>query len=158
MIYGELEQFKGNFTNCEAIRKAVRFVLDVAPGLPDGKHDIADGMFAELKHYSPAPAEERRYETHIKYVDLQVVFSGSEIVYCRPLEKGMAVAEDKLAENDVRFHVEPAPGPEVGLRLRPGLFLILFPADAHKTECCDGVETCRKAIVKIPAELVTSAF
>lgn len=158
MIYGELEQFKGNFTNCEALRKAVRFVLEAAPGLPDGKHDIADGMFAELKHYSPAPAEEKRYETHIKYIDLQAAFSGSEIVYCRPLEEGMAVVEDRMAENDVRFHAEPAPGPEVGIKLRPGVFLLLFPHDAHKTECYDGVESCRKAIVKIPVELVMPAF
>lgn len=158
MLYAGLELFKGNFSNCAALCAAARFVLDTAPGLPDGRHDIADGMFADVKRYSPAPAGERRYETHVKYVDLQAVLAGSEIVYCHPLGEGMAVTEDRLAGNDVRFHADPAPGAEVALRLRPGLFLLLFPADAHKPECFDGVAACRKVIVKIPVGLLAAAL
>lgn len=154
MIYGGIEHFRGIFCNCEAVKKALDFLVEKAPGLEDGTHDVADGIFIQMKHYSPAPAEERRYESHIKYIDVQVVFEGSEIIYYQPLLDIMTVTEDRLEANDVRFHGEPPAGPEIPLKLRPGLFAMLMPEDAHKTECFSGSPTARKAIAKIPVELV----
>ena len=154
MIYGAIKDFRGTFSNCEALARALAFLADKAPGLEDGRHQLGDGIYVDMKHYSPAPAAERRYESHIKYVDVQVVFEGAEIIYYQPLLTGMTVTEDKLEKNDVRFHAEPPAGPEIPLKLRPGLFVLLMPEDAHKTECFAGAANARKAIAKIPVELV----
>ncbi|MCC8190884.1 MAG: YhcH/YjgK/YiaL family protein [Planctomycetes bacterium] len=154
MIYGDIAHFRGKFCTSEAVKKALDFLMDKAPSLEDGTHDVADGIFIQLKCYSPEPAANRRYESHVKYIDLQVVYEGEEIIYNRPLDPALAVTEDLLADRDLRFHAEPAPGPEVALTLRPGLFALLMPQDMHKTECFCGTAKGRKAIAKIPVELV----
>lgn len=156
MIYGEIEHFRGRFCTSQAVKTALDFLVDRIPSLEDGKHDVEDGIFVQVKRYSPAPAAARRYESHIKYVDIQVVYEGSEIIYYQPLLDSMtkAVVEDRLATNDVRFHAEPPAGPEIPIKLRPGLFVLLMPEDAHKTECIGDSATARKAIAKIPVELM----
>jgi YhcH/YjgK/YiaL family protein len=79
---------------------------------------------------------------------------GREILYTQPLSKGAETTEDHLADRDVRFHDRLSDADGMPLTLRPGLFALLLPGDAHKPECFDGVKNCRKAIVKIPVGLL----
>ena len=150
MQYGDMKEFCEKIDGNEAVKRVLEYILYTAPNQPDGKYDLGDGIYVIVKEYNPAPADERRYETHDQYADIQVCLAGQEILYSHPLEKGMTVTEDRIEKNDVRFHVDPEPGKESALRLRPGLFALLMPEDAHKPECFDGVADCRKAIGKIP--------
>lgn len=153
MIYGDVsgvELFKGQ----NALYQSLLFWRDKAAGLPDGRHDLADGMFAQIKHYSPAPREERRYEAHIKYADIQCVLEGEEMIYVRPIP-GLTIQEDALAERDVVFYDQPADGvTELPCLIRPGFFILLYPEDAHKPECLVSASPCRKLVIKIPMSLL----
>lgn len=154
MIYADIEHFRRTFCNCEPVRRVMEFLVAKAPGLEDGRHELGDGMYVLLKHYSPAPAAERRYETHDKFIDVQVVLEGEEIMYWHPLTKDMATTEDRMEQSDVRFYANPTDGLDVPMLLRPGLFAFVLPPDAHKPECLVKTKNCRKAIAKIPVELV----
>ncbi|MDR1535443.1 MAG: YhcH/YjgK/YiaL family protein [Planctomycetota bacterium] len=154
MLYSEIKHFRGNFSACRALRLALDFLVDQAPGLPDGKHDLPDGMFIQIRHYEPAPAAGRRYETHVRMADIQAVLEGEEILYSQPLPEGALPTEDHLADRDLRFYDQLSDRNGYPLILRPGVFSLLLPADAHKPECFSGVGKCRKAIIKIPVELL----
>lgn len=150
MIYADLSDFLAMAAPGKALAVAVEFLRDRAADLPDGRHELGDGMYAEIRAYSPAPAGERRWERHAKFVDVHCVLEGAEEMLVRPSE-GMTVSEDLLAAKDLAFLEEPADGGALVLRLFPGRFLMTQPWDAHKSECRCGVDRGRKAVVKIPA-------
>ena len=152
MLYGELEDFKGELSNCKALKAAVAFCLK-ASSLGDGRHQLENGMYADIKRYSPKPEAERSYEAHVKYVDVQCVFEGSELIQVSPFSPGMKVKEAH-PERDLTFYEDPGKANEVPAVLRPGFFLVLFPRDAHKTECRFDADNARKVIVKVPVELM----
>ena len=154
MIYSDIGHFRGEFSSCRALRQALDFLAEKAFDLPDGKHELTDGMLIQIRRYDTGPAAGRRYETHIKMADIQSVLEGREILYTQPLPNGAETTEDHLADRDLRFHDRLSDADGMPLALRPGLFALLIPDDAHKPECFDGVKNCRKAIVKIPVGLL----
>ncbi|MDR2391547.1 MAG: YhcH/YjgK/YiaL family protein [Planctomycetota bacterium] len=155
MIYFDIQHFRRSAGTCRPIGKALEFISEKAHGLADGTHDLGNGMFAILKKYEPAAREKRRYESHVRMVDIQVVLDGAEIIYCcRSLPEGTKVTEDRLARDDVCFYEGLSLPGEFPLAMLPGLAAILTPADYHQTECFAGIKTCRKALIKIPVELM----
>lgn len=153
MLYGDIssvELFKGH----RALYEALTFWRDKAPGLADGRYDLQDGMFAQIKGYEPKPRDERRYETHVKFADIQCVLEGEEMLYVRAVP-GLKVFSDALSERDVAHYEQPDDGAEeLPCLLRPGFFVLVCPEDAHKPECLVGAEKARKLILKIPMALL----
>lgn len=137
----------------EIVGKLAEYLRDNAAALPEGRHDLWDGMFVVVKKYEPGDAGGKRFETHIRYADLQYVDQGGEEIHVTPLAD-LAVTEDRLEEDDVRFHESPEQEAIRKFRLGPGDFLLLMPEDAHKPECWCGVDSGRKCIVKIPVRLL----
>ena len=152
MLYGELEDFKGELSTCKALKTAVAMCLK-APSLEDGRHQLENGMYADIRRYTLEPEEERSYETHVKYVDVQCALEGSELIKVSPFNPAMTVKE-AYPERDLTYYHDWVKDSEVPTVLRPGFFLALFPKDAHKTGCRFDIDTVRKIIVKIPVELM----
>ncbi len=150
----------GNTSNAEwfankALREAVAFLRDKAPAAADGRYELSDGAYVMIKAFSPQPREQRRYETHVKFADIQCVLEGDETICVRPPE-GLRVEEEHLAERDIAYYHQPGDGaPEQDFVMRPGFFLLLCPEDAHKPECLTTVAQGRKAVVKIPMTSLT---
>ncbi len=154
MIYADYNHFMGDFTNCEPLRRILTFLWEKGPTLADGIYDLGtDGVYVQVKSHEPQPFAARRYETHIKHADVQMILEGEEQEYVQILSDDMKVVEDKLEESDVRFHADPAK-PGVAVTLRPGLFALFMPEDAHKTEVATTPMKVRKAIGKIPVGLL----
>lgn len=157
MLYGDFTAValsKGN----GALHGALAFWRDRAAGLPDGRYELEDGVFAQIKEVTAKAKDGPRYEYHVRYADIQCVLDGEEMIYVRPTE-GLAVADDKLEEKDVAYFSEPADGDgELSLVMRPGFFVLLYPEDAHKPECAVGAadlgKAHRKIIFKIPMNLL----
>ena len=97
--------------------------------LPVGRHDIdGDAVFALVQTYETRPPFPRRLETHRKYIDVQFLASGSEIIAIAPVD-GLAVIEAYDAVKDAAFHDAEAVT-EVLLRARH--FMVIFPHEAHQ--------------------------
>ena len=115
--------------------------------LGDGRHEIdADRVFVLMQSYTTKPEVEARLEIHRKYVDLQVILDGREVIYWAPadaLEADGAYSE----ERDVAFFKGGAPGV---VTLSAGTFAIFYPQDAHKPCCHWGAPSqVRKAVFKV---------
>lgn len=117
---------------------------------PDGKRVIEEEkLFALPQRYETAPAATKRFEAHRRYIDIQYVLEGEEIIEHAPIERLPEVTEAYCAERDVMFFRDPAATSRT--LLRAGDFAVYFPADGHKP-CCQAGDTpsaVRKIVMKI---------
>lgn len=109
-----------------AFAAAMRFLrehMDV--DLADGRYEIADGVYANVKRYETKPVENAKYEAHKNYADVQYLAKGREYMGWAPVERM------ELYEYNAEKDVYKVSG-EGGLYpLTEGTFAIVFPEDAH---------------------------
>ena len=117
---------------------------------PDGRHAIqGDALFAILDSGRTGPAATKRFESHRRYIDIQVNLRGGEVMEWTPLA-GLTVADDFAPDGDIAFYHAPTHAP-TRLHVRPEEFAIFWPEDAHKP-CCDGSQGAtdfRKVVFKV---------
>ncbi|BET69145.1 YhcH/YjgK/YiaL family protein [Opitutales bacterium ASA1] len=115
---------------------------------PDGRHDIdGERHFALVQTVPTAPAAEKQFEAHRRYIDIQYVVSGDEIMLHAPLA-GLREIAPFDPTRDVGFFHDPSSA--TALRVPPGSFAVFFPHDAHKPCCCPSSPgTVRKIVLKI---------
>lgn len=139
-----------------ALQQGLRFLMenDIA-ALNTGKQEIQGStMYAMISDYETQPKEERRPEAHQKYIDIQYLAAGEEMIGCGPLEASLVVDEDFLKEKDVIFYQGLTA--ETETVLQPGMFAIYFPWDVHRPNCAVGNQPCRvrKVVVKVAVDAV----
>ncbi len=109
-----------------------------------------DRISAQIQAYDSIAAEETRFEAHRRYIDIQIVLSGSETIYWAPLARTPKIRTAYNYDNDVVFFEDPEVS--VALRLDAGDFAIFFPSDAHKPRC---IANKREKIAKIVVKVAT---
>ena len=100
--------------------------------------------------YATGSREERRFEAHKKYIDVQVLLEGEECIEVS-LERDLATLESYDAQREVMFL--KAPEHVASLPMRPGWFAILYPHDIHRPGChLGGKRNVRKIVMKVAVE------
>ncbi|TCT12994.1 YhcH/YjgK/YiaL family protein [Natranaerovirga pectinivora] len=138
----------------ETIRKAVAFLQEKdCSKLEEGKHVIdGDKIFANVMDKVTESKEKRAPEAHIKYIDIQYVESGIEVIGFAKMSDELVVAEDSLEAKDLIKYTNEVPN-EVDLKLLPGDFGIFFPDDVHRPLCAfDGPANVRKVVIKVAVD------
>ena len=134
----------------ENVRKGLDFLArtDIA-SLPAGRVDIeGDSIFALIQDYDTAPKAEKRPESHARYMDIQYVFSGREVIGCAPLAGDHTVEEDLFEGRDVRFYSNVTD--ETDLLMGPGAYALFYPTDIHRPGCAaETAGKVRKVVVKV---------
>ncbi len=117
-----------------------------------GRHDIdGDAAFALVQTYTTKPIDSAKFEAHRKYIDVQYVHSGREIILWAPLA---AMQEQTMAYDEAKEAALWKLVPDVTpLHLSAGHFAILYPQDAH-APCIewDAVTVVLKVVIKIAVE------
>jgi len=98
---------------------------------------------AELEAKKP---EDAQLEAHQKYIDIQLLLSGSEAIAWSPLDDDASISQPYDEERDLVFYEDEA---DELINLQPGQFLIFFPEDRHAPGIGEG--TIRKVIAKVKA-------
>lgn len=103
-----------------------------------------DELVVNFAQTNPKTKEEAKLETHNVFIDIQIPLSGVELMGYTPRE--MLAEESYNSEKDLTFYPGLA---ESYIPIKPGMFAIFFPEDAHAPGVTpDGV---KKVIVKIKA-------
>ncbi len=117
---------------------------------PDGTVPI-DGkrVFAILQRYETALADPPRFEYHRKYIDLQYLLAGEEIIGWAPVGE-MSPEGDYDADKDVCFGTV-RPERWTPVRLDSGQLCVLWPEDAHapRLAAAGTPSPVRKIVIKI---------
>jgi biofilm protein TabA len=118
-----------------------------------GRQEI-DGnkIYAMVSEYETQPQEVRRPEAHRKYLDIQYIHAGEEMIGSGPLTTAGEVAEDRLAEKDVIFYKSLSS--ETYHILTQGMFAVYFPWDVHRPNCSVSKTAgkVKKVVVKIAVD------
>ncbi len=137
------------FRNRERWDKAFAFMKENdLSGLELRRYDIdGDNAYALVSEYYTKKEEEARYEAHRKYIDVQYVVSGKELIGITPLALKQEVLEPYDDARDIEF-MTVSQG--VNYPADPSRFFILFPEDIHRPGLRSGDSTLvRKVVLKI---------
>ena len=150
MIYDKLENLPRYAKSFPGADKVIAFLEQCAAKTPaTGKYEL-DGkkLFVNVQQYSPKTFNPEKLEYHKKYIDIQLLFSGAEKLYCAPLD-GLETVMEYNPEKDCGLSRLPGPEAGVELPLVPGSFVLLFPDEGHLPGVGDPETTVTKAVVKI---------
>ena len=111
-----------------------------------GRYELdGDNIFYMVQSYDTDP-DKTISEAHKKYIDIQFMVKGEEIIGVADISSEKELTEAK-EENDVWFYNCKTES----LTLSAGKYMVLYPNDLH----CPGVATkgkaltCRKVVVKV---------
>lgn len=151
MIYDTFEHAGIYCAEESLLYKAISYASQLEATTPDGRYDIeGDDLFGLVMSYDPSPAEERRFEAHKNYIDVQVMLKGEEMIGVS-LANNLSLIEAYSAEKDVMFFDTP----EVfsTLVMEPGYFAVFFPHDIHRPNCqLRESQKNRKVVVKLKVQ------
>jgi biofilm protein TabA len=113
-----------------------------------GKYEIqGEDIFALVQEYTTENQEDKKWESHEKYIDIQLIVDGQEIMGYIKVE-GLEIEEDLRAESDIIFYKETLNGSNI--KFTNGDYAIFFPEDAHKPGCAFGeCSKIKKVVVKV---------
>lgn len=105
--------------------------------LDDGKYELdGDDVFLIATTYKTKNFISDGWESHRRYIDIQLVLEGEENIYYSPLESLNEADSYSMEKDYLKLSGEGTP-----LTLKPGSFMILFPADGHQP----GIQTGKDA-------------
>lgn len=115
----------------------------------DGRYDLGNGVFANVMSYITKEACLTCYETHKKYIDVQYVIYGTEIMMTQPVEElNDCVFTPYNEAKDITFYDNNFGKVSI---LNPGDSIILYTNDAHRGAISVSRPTpVRKIVVKVP--------
>jgi len=150
MIVTDLQHIERQLTMTQQMRQAVEFLhrADLLE-LPDGNVPI-DGkrVFAILQRYRTAHLDKPQFEYHRKYIDLQFVLSGEEIIGWAPATEITPLFSYDEGQDVCTGLMET--GKWSPVRLNAGQLAVLWPEDGHAPRLAtEKVCLVRKIVVKV---------
>lgn len=126
MIFDRIENIN-NYKNLGRVYTALEFIAKTDFTKIDiGKYQLdGDKIYYMVQKYDTKP-DKTIAEAHKKYIDIQYIVKGEEIIAVAPIQEEKTVT-DFNEEKDV-WHYECATQPLV---LRDGDFMVLYPSDLH---------------------------
>ncbi|MBG0857956.1 MAG: YhcH/YjgK/YiaL family protein [Bacteroidales bacterium] len=129
--------------------KAFAFLRDYDLSKLELKRYDIDGnnVYAPVSEYLTKNEEDARYEAHRRYIDIQYVASGKELIGIAPLSLQKDILEPYDELRDIVFMTVTQ---GVNFSAKPDRFFIFFPGDVHRPGLKDGENSqVRKVVVKV---------
>jgi YhcH/YjgK/YiaL family protein len=129
--------------------RAFAFLRSIRTDTPVGRHEIdGEEIYALVQRHSTRPVAEKKLEVHRRYIDIQFIVRGREIIAWTPLA---TLGEPSMAfDAKVDAALYPYPPAAIPVGVLPGQFMILFPEDAHAPSCVwEEAAEVLKVVVKV---------
>jgi YhcH/YjgK/YiaL family protein len=98
-------------------------------GVDPGKHEVSgENLFYMINQYVSKEAESVKFEAHRKYIDLQYVIEGEEMMGVSGIENATET-ETYIAEKDIAFYTVSKVEYHAAT---PSAFFVFFPEDVHQ--------------------------
>ena len=153
MIVGklvDLYRYKGISKNIDT---AIDFILNNdLMKLPKGKTIVdGDNVYINRDTYVARPLEECFFENHEKYIDIQIVLKGVEVIgYTHITNPDLKVTTPYNPDKDVtKYNYNPEGA--IFMTVEEG-FVLVYTEDAHLAKGKANDEIVEKAVVKVKIE------
>ncbi len=124
--------------------------------IEDGKHIInGENIFMNVMRYETTPREQRKAECHQRYIDVQFLISGQEMIGVGLEQTTNELLQVYSSDSDAALYGRVQD--EKYYSLEQGSYLILMPGEIHRPGCsiADSSKV-RKAVIKIDQKLLSS--
>jgi len=131
----------------ERISKSFDYIKQTdLKNLATGKYEIdGENIFALVSEYKTKPESEGKLEAHKKYIDVQYVIIGEELMGYSPLVN-QQILDPYKEENDIVFFA----GDKSFTKVSEGMFAIFFPEDVHMPGISTGkISDVKKLVIKV---------
>ncbi len=110
--------------------------------------ELAGGAFALEQAYEPKARVDGFFESHRRYIDVQVIVDGEELMEVEDVSR-LVVTLPYEAERDLIKYADSAEA--AVLKMRVGDVAVFFPEDGHMPSLrWRGAGLVRKTVVKVP--------
>lgn len=119
----------------------------------DGRHELGNGVYVNIFRYETKSRKDAKYEAHRRYIDIQVVLEGEEIISVEHIDvmHNHTCLQAFNEEGDAELYASNVDGDDYVLR--QGDFLILPPEAGHMPSIYIGSPApVRKAVIKVPVK------
>jgi YhcH/YjgK/YiaL family protein len=144
MIYDHIENLKKYDKMLQRWSNYVEFISQSAEKAV-GKYELPDGDFVLIQEGTTKPVSEGQFEAHKKFIDLQVVATGSEFIKWQVLPNLTETVPYNEQKDKVNFSGDGTP-----LEIKANHFYLMLPSDGHMA-CVhfDQPTNFRKYVIKI---------
>ena len=114
-----------------------------------GRYNIEENdIYALVQEYDTTPIDDRFFENHKYYTDLQYVVKGKESIYFASNNNHYKIKEKYDEENDAELYF--VDGDITKCILKDGDFVILYPGEYHIPQCkVNNISKVSKIVIKI---------
>jgi YhcH/YjgK/YiaL family protein len=146
MVLDKIENYALYTNLSERIAKGFEFINNTdLVQIESGKHEIDnDDIFAIVQEYDTKEEENCKLEGHKKYIDIQYVIKGTELM-------GVTTKKDqKITEMNEEKDYTFFEGETSLVKVGEGMFTIFFPDDLHRPCVKAGqIAKVKKVVVKV---------
>lgn len=132
-----------------SFREAFDALAKIVNDTPDERITVdGDNIFINLSTYTNKNVSECLFESHKKYIDIQYVITGAELIDVCQTDT-LKATDDRLDTDDIAFYENSDIFSTA--YLTDGIFVVLFPGEAHRPCVAPdgkGIKT-KKAVAKI---------
>lgn len=132
-----------------SFREAFDALAKIVNDTPDERITVdGDNIFINLSTYTNKNVSECLFESHKKYIDIQYVITGAELIDVCETDT-LKATDDRLDTDDIAFYENSDIFSTA--YLTDGIFVVLFPGEAHRPCVAPdgkGIKT-KKAVAKI---------
>ena len=128
---------------------AKNFIKNLYNDIKVGKYSIKDDDYANIEVYITKKLDNAKFESHQKYIDIQLLLSGKEKIYIHSSsELNVSVPYNK--ENDIIFYNDSVVNSDF-VTLDTTNFVLLYPHEAHAPQIAleEVPSEVKKVVVKI---------
>ena len=151
MIFDKIENFS-NYSLNTNLQDVFDFLIKLNPSMKERRYELGNNIFANIDQYNTKSSSQLVIESHLEYVDIQVIISGKELVKIFKT-KALEIKQSYNSDQDVIFYNYTELAQEE-IELTPGYFAIFLPTDGHmpQIKVDDAIEV-KKVVIKVPIKL-----
>lgn len=156
MIAASIEDYQRVHGLSVQLKNYIAEALAITQKQPeDGRYDIeGDNVFLLISSPSTEPKSSRLAEIHHRYLDVQILLEGAEILGYGLRQTHAKPDDDRLSSQDIAFfHDIPH---EQYLNFEAGDFVVFFPRELHRPLCAvnDRPQKIKKAVLKVNMDIL----
>ena len=100
-----------------------------------GRHDVNEHFYYNVQEYETKVNPSKHFESHCKYVDIQLLITGEENLQVTDISRLQVEAPYDEAKERILYYPS---GNAASVVLRPGSAVVLYPKDAHRAVAYNG--------------------
>ena len=127
----------------------IDFISDLSFDTIEGKYQLSESVYANVESYVTKLSNIAKFESHEKFIDIQILLKGSEFIYFTG-KSDLTVLSPYNAEKDITFYGNSVEKYE-RIKLDGTNFVVLYPHEAHAPQVCvnDTPSKVKKVVIKI---------